>query len=296
MSSPIYELQQLAVDGGHNISDLLRKAKLVASKLKLDDFHQWIDYELNGYGATEVPNYRKVCAELHLKNPYYGLVPFVVQDREIADMICNIQVRDSVSNLVHLLDNHDSKRSSPIVSLSPNQTALLIQVQGPAALPPVRTIGINQIAGIIGSVRTMILEWALKLEDQGIIGEGIGFSDTEKRKAATSTEINIHNFQGVLGNVSDSELTQNLQMSVTRGDLESLKQYLRGQKINDEDIVELEDALKNDPKPQSEDTFGQRVGNWIAKMVGKAATGAWQVSLSTSSNLLAAGIRAYYGF
>jgi hypothetical protein len=296
MSSPVLELQQLATDSQHDIGDLLRKAKLVASKLRLDQFREWLDHELNGYGSADVPEYRKARAELRAKNPYHGLIPLVIEDPRIADAICNVEIRDPLSSLIHLLANHSSDRSSPIIPLTPQQTSFLMEGQGYAALTPVRTIAINKLAAIIDSVRTTILEWALTLEEQGIIGEGIRFSDAERDKAAASTGITIGNFQGILGNVSDSSIMQSFQMDVRRGDFESLKQYLKAQKVSDEDIQELETALKADGNLKSAGTFGERVGGWIGKLVSKAASGAWQVGVSTSSNLLAAGIRAYYGY
>ena len=68
MSSIILDLQKLATDGTQDITDLLRKAKLVATKLKLQRFLEWVDCELNGYVQVKVPAYRKIHAELKLKN------------------------------------------------------------------------------------------------------------------------------------------------------------------------------------------------------------------------------------
>jgi len=74
-TSIVLELQQLAIDRNNNISDLLRKALLVSSKLGLDDFKEWINNELHGYRGKEVPLYRKVRAQVKANNPYNGLIP-----------------------------------------------------------------------------------------------------------------------------------------------------------------------------------------------------------------------------
>lgn len=49
MSKIVIELQQEALKSDFDILNLLRKAYLVARKLKLNEFEKWIDSELNGY-------------------------------------------------------------------------------------------------------------------------------------------------------------------------------------------------------------------------------------------------------
>lgn len=64
MSKIVIELQQEALKSDFDIMSLLRKAYLVAKKLKLQEFKEWINNELNGYGdKDEIPKYRllSVC-------------------------------------------------------------------------------------------------------------------------------------------------------------------------------------------------------------------------------------------
>jgi len=50
--------------------------------------------------------------------------------------------------------------------------------------PPFLIIQRNRLIGILDTVRTTILEWSLKLEEDGIIGEGMSFSPQEKAMAS----------------------------------------------------------------------------------------------------------------
>ena len=294
--SIVIELQRLATEKGHDITDLLRKALLVATKLNLNDFRAWIDQELHGYRGVDIPAYRKCRAEVRLRNPYHGLIPVVFRDSEWADIFCNVEVRDSIESLVHLLGDPKSESGILVIPLSPEQQKFLLENQDSGLeLPPVRTVGRNQIASIVDGVRTTILEWALKLESQGILGKNLSFSDDEKRKAASSTEIRIGNFQGILGNVEHSTLTQNLQMTVHKGDFSSLRRYLNSLGLENADVDELEQAIRSDPAPTQPGNFGQRVSQWIGKMVGKAAAGMWNVAIGAAGNLLALAISSYYG-
>jgi len=45
----ITEIQREAIDSTSSVSGLLRKVKLAAAKLKLDNLATWVDLELNGY-------------------------------------------------------------------------------------------------------------------------------------------------------------------------------------------------------------------------------------------------------
>ena len=294
--SPVIELQQLATDTNVDLQSLLRKALLVAAKLGLAEFREWIDHELNGYPTEEaVPRYRKVRAEIWLKNPYHGLVPVMFADIQIMDALCKIDVKVPVGSLGHVLSSQQPGASQPIIPLSPQQTAFLLANQDGLDLPPVRTVSENQLASILDSVRNTILEWALKLEQEGILGEGISFSRAEVKRAGASTQIQIGNFQGILGNVQDSSVTQSLVMNVQKADWNSLEKYLRALGVEDDDISDLEKAVKAEPTLADRKVFGDRVGSWMGKMITKAARGVWHVGIGVASSLLASAIRAYYG-
>jgi hypothetical protein len=135
----------------------------------------------------------------------------------------------------------------------------------------------------------------MKLEEEGILGEGLTFSHEEKQKAQGNPSINIGQFQGILGNVADSNVTQNLEMSVQSGDFEALAEFLENKKVSKEDISELKKAIESDPQPESNNKFGEKVSSWIGKMIKKAASGAWQISITTAGNILSTAIKTYYG-
>lgn len=115
------------------------------------------------------------------------------------------------------------------------------------------------------------------------------------RKERVSTSINIGNFQGILGDVSNSQLTQNLQMTVTAGDFNSLAECLKAAGVENEDIESLKQAIEADPKPASSDKMGPNVSGWIGSMVSKAASGAWKIGSAVAAPLIVKAICAYYG-
>lgn len=291
----VLQLQELASDSEHEIADLLRKALVVATKLQLPDFKKWVLSELNGYeDLTSLPEYRRIKGDLRAQNPYHGFIPFIINEPEIREVVTKILVRESVSSVQQLMDSKES--GSICFFFGPEQEAALMRMQGGfAPLRPVRVVGRNQLISILNAVRTRMLEWALSLEAEGILGDGLSFSDKERNIAMTSKNIRIENFQGVLGDLHGSNVSQTNTITVQSGNFSSLENYLRQQGVSSTAIAELEQAVRDDPNPKSAQAFGSKVSAWIGKMVGLAASGGWEVSVATAGTLLAAAVSKFYG-
>jgi hypothetical protein len=78
------------------------------------------------------------------------------------------------------------------------------------------------------TARTVILEWSLRLEKDGVLGEGMSFSDKEKESAASAT----YHIQNYISHVTNSQIQQNTKdsaMKVSLGsfDMEAVKEILR---------------------------------------------------------------------
>jgi hypothetical protein len=75
MAGIVLELQRLAADGTTSAGDLIRKARMVATKLKLADFNGWLGHELHGYPPeARVPDYRVLHGDLRARNPANGVL------------------------------------------------------------------------------------------------------------------------------------------------------------------------------------------------------------------------------
>ena len=294
--SLVLELQDMASSRRHVVMDLVRKALVVSRKLKLTEFSEWLDSEMNGYTgeAQEVPDYRKVRAYMRIVNPYHGLQPLFMP-ASLEKQLCHVEFRQGISVVVDILQRHrdDPDRSDPKLALRPEEREFLLAHMD-LPLEPVRLVSLSQLDLMVNGVRNTILDWSLKLEEEGILGEGMTFSKDEKEKAAASPQINITNFQGILGDVTNSEVNQNLQMEINQGDLASLNAYLKSKGLSDEQLDELKVAIEEDPEP-TKPNLGPRVAAWIGKMVGLAVSGGWTVASGAAGGLLTNAIWAYYG-
>ena len=65
MSSIVIDLQDEILSSDCDIVQILRRAHVIAVKLGLKEFDQWISYELNGYpDQNTCPDYRKIRGTL----------------------------------------------------------------------------------------------------------------------------------------------------------------------------------------------------------------------------------------
>ncbi|MDR3030122.1 MAG: hypothetical protein LBV35_16910 [Acinetobacter sp.] len=293
----VLQLQHLAQKQDSNIEELLRRAKLVAIKLKLTDFENWCEQELMGYKCdiNELPNYRVTCGRLFVFNPYQGLVPFFLQDDEAFRMVTTIPLKEPVGEYINLL----KKESDNLMIQMPKGVLdFLYRAQKNSygyTLEPRLTLETTQIESVLTYVRNIIFNWSVDLEKSGILGEGMQFTKEEKEKAMSNTTYNIANMQGVAGHVQDSSVTQTNQMIVNQMDISTLLNTFKNVGVGESDLNELQQAINEDEKPIAKNSFGEKVSKWYGKMITKAADGSWEIGVAVAANLLTESLNSFYG-
>ncbi len=295
VNSIVLELQKDALDANISIVQLLRKALLISRKLNLKDFEKWINYELNGYpNVDEIPDYRKVTGEIKAYNPFNGVwMPIFFESAEEAKLLSKRMINQKITEL-EMLEKKDKHSQLHVSFTKEAETRLVSQLGLPSK--PVLIVPSTSVHGIIESVRNIIIDWTMKLEEKGILGENLTFSQQEKDTAVSSTQINITNFQGILGDVSNSVVNQSNKLKIIQNDFESLRKHLINElKIPKEDVDELEIAVKEDGHLDNSGKFGSKVSSWLGKMVSKAASGLISLSINTAANVLGQAISVYYG-
>lgn len=207
MNGIVLDLQQEALSGDGDILSLLRKAYLIARKLNLKDFEVWVNSELNGYEIARdvpIPAYRHLHGTVEALNPMRGWIPVMFNKTESA--FHTHDARESISNLLDVYNK--SAQDYAVVEFSDSMNAYLNK-HGSAPFPTKYRLKIstNQLFNIMESVRTSILEWSITLEENGIVGEGVQFSESEKKIATTNPVINNY-VTNIFGNVSNSQFQQ----------------------------------------------------------------------------------------
>lgn len=195
-NSIVKELQIDALDENMRASVLLRKALVVANKLRLKDFEEWANKELSGYLETETcPNYRMMTGEVKAWNPYRGWIPVYFESSEQAELFSKRACGQSIPELEGLSLKSDRVYSMPF----PKKNELEFVESNRGLTNPGLHVPPTRLCGIIETVKTIILQWTLKLEEDGILGEGLTFSAQEQEKALNSPASHVTNFYGPVG-------------------------------------------------------------------------------------------------
>jgi len=284
MNSLVIELQKDLYDSESKVTDILRKAYILASKLNIPDFKIWINNELNGYNDYEIiPDYRKVQGDLKGLNPYRGWIPVMIPDSKNEEILKTRKLGESIPELENLVNN---SKDSLYIMLPDNFSKYL---NFPTKVR--FNIGQSQIVSIIEKVKNIILEWSLKLEEDKILGENMTFSKEEKETAADKNYTVNHFY----GNISESQFQQNTQNSTqtynqNHFDPEALKLLIT--KINDQ-IDNIGLTTDDKEKIQNEiDTIKNQIShsNPDKTLIDKGLESIKRIVEGVASNLIASGI------
>ncbi|MBL4894233.1 MAG: hypothetical protein JKY59_05085 [Emcibacter sp.] len=198
-NSAINKLQQKTLDSNCSLSNVLRLALTVAVKLDLAEFEEWLQKELNGYGSKDIiPIYRQIKGQPKVHNPYNGWIPLLSEDSDYMEMISSRSIGMSIGEIESLQDGMSSDTQLQI-NYPPHLEAEIMKGME-FVFKPVLFIAPTFAIAILEVVRNKVLDWALRLEKEGIKGEYLEFSETEK-VAASHVIYNIEQV-GVLGNMS----------------------------------------------------------------------------------------------
>lgn len=264
MSSLVLELQKELLDSGCDVFHALRKAHVIAVKLKLNDFDRWIQNELNGYKGNykDVPDYRQMKGQLKAKNPYHGWIPIMFSDNKTENALSCMPAYESLAELLEV--KKGSKDGNFFYGFPAEQSQMIIKMSNmPVPMQIGLFISTHHIAEVVERVRNCLLEWTLKLEAEGILGEGMMFNQEERTTAQTIPQ-QINNYYGTVvnGDIRNSQVVSgnNNTISYNAGDaanaIKEIRKSLECEKISENDmesaieiLEDISDKIGQDKKP-----------------------------------------------
>jgi hypothetical protein len=257
MSSIVVELQRETLDPATRLSDLLRKAYLVATKLQIPQLQDWLKQEMSGYGDVPVPHYRKVPASVRALNPYRGWQDVEIRDDAVRRCLAELPIRQPVSELESFVEA--SSGQAMLSMFYPNLPLA-------ADLPVYVQVAHPTVWRILDAVRTAVLDWALQLEANGVLGEGLMFSDREKQTASTTSHI-VNNFFAPVGHaalyqhssgIAHTTHAEGIPTQQVLNIIAEVRELVRGTALDDDVRAEIETELTltyaaaTAPKPRME--------------------------------------------
>lgn len=249
MPSLVEELQRDCLESTVPVTVLLRKAKVIAVKLGLDEFSEWVDKELNGYANEDaIPAYRTIKGEPKAFNPLHGWQTVIFETSDTFELMSKRPIAQSVSELEELRKSETTEFQVPY---APEDQQQLMRAIG-RPLQVSLMVGRTAVVGILEAVRNAILKWSLKLEQSGIVGEGLSFSKADKEKAHEPSTVykigRITNFTGTMGSMHDqsrvSAQTTTMDVAAIRKLISSIRKYEADLSLGTAEASQLNETVR----------------------------------------------------
>lgn len=298
------KIQNEIIDETKKLSNILRKAVILAHRLKSEEFKSWVDQELNGYSADkeQLPMYRAMRVQTygHFSGPFQsGLrnapIPTAQFSEEIHEFATTQYFFQSIRELESMVESGDRTFNFqwPADFVVPIADKIY---ENMVCMQAWKIISVDQVEGIIDTVRNRLLSFVLEIED---IDPKAGESRQEEDNLSPDTVSQVFN-NFILGshNVvgSGTNVSLAVTQSVSEGDFESLAETLKSWGLENDDVRELSEAIDEDGARNKKDGYGKNVRNWIGKMIQKIISDAWDMAIETAPILLSKAISVYYGW
>lgn len=323
----IIELQKRAMDSSTDIVELVRYAYAIAKKLDLQDFVDWCNAELNGYTDNikkELPEYRWLQGELMCyhnceEKPFEieGLssdVKMKMSGRWYTKSLLELKVAfdksspdrlriklpsDLEQRIKGLYNKVSTKEQNDIISsfgISPNLVNSKMLQNCIPEIDLFISIPIDNFTRICNKIRNEILTWTLDCEKKGILGEEWIFTNQEKEMAQNITNnYSIGSVQNMANHNTDTTINQTTQnMSVTKGDFQSLANFLSDKGINAHEIQELKEIIDVEPNLATEGMGNNKVQGWVGKIATKMATGTMAVTKGVTVEVIVKALEQFF--
>ena len=263
MGSLILDLQQEVLKPDCDILNALRKAHLIATKLNLREFDSWVQNELNGYNCIhdEIPEYRDVRGVVKLHNPFHGWIPAPFEDEKEEKRLSHRKVFQSISEIL----SFSNGEKTPLIYFPGSISQDLSKRAGaPIVFEAALFITQASLNAIVEKVKNHLLEWTIRLESEGILGENMRFSQEETNMAKEIPQ-QINNYYGTVvhGDVSQSQVVSGDHNAIAfnygqASDLmKKVRDSIEREQLSDEDresamelISEAETKIAEQKKPR----------------------------------------------
>lgn len=299
----LHQIQMEAVDGAQDLSNLLRKCRILAQRLANEDLKTWVIKELDGYDPEEdLPDYRVLNQALILAD-YFGAfgaqlrnvrVPITSIPKEYRDFIAGVRANQGVRQIQEQIEC--AKDGSLRIAIPPEAYGAISNLnvrEDMAMASAVKIVNTSFLQGILDAVRNRILNFTLELESQapstGDPLEGLRVNKPDVIQHIFNTEI-----KGNVGNVSQGGSNISQVANVLTGDSDSLHTALRAIGLTDKDAGNLVDAAQSEA-PREDGSFGKKVSALIGKAFTKASEGLLKIPASVAGSLLTEALKRYYG-
>ncbi|WP_411905982.1 hypothetical protein [Rhizobium mayense] len=289
-------------DGKQPIANELRRTLVLSYRIKHEPLRKWVEQELNGYADdAELPDYRSGFGTS--KGLFIGPGGSQLQDQPLAAGVLKpdhrhwareIKLRQPIASY-DLKDIDDTGKwviEWPADLVTHYQTKFIRDwVLNRAHLE----IPISMIVGLVDTVRTRLLTFALEIEAAAPMEGDKALAQIPPATVDRIMNVTILGGNNVIGSVNEFKAA-----TVVTGNLKSLHDALRELGVDQAELETLEGALKDDGiadvdenKPK---TIGQRTLEWIGKAAKATGKKGLEVGGAVMEEAIKRAVSGYLGF
>jgi hypothetical protein len=299
----VQEIIEILSSDKPNLENALIKAQVLAHQLGEAELGAWVEAELRGYpDGAELPPYRVIPISVRgvITNGYYRhndqAIPLAHLDKGLRDKLETSRLPQSIAVIQHWADKENLS-----VTIAPELYPTLGKgLDGSYWVESAwGKHSVGAMFQVVTEVRSRLLEFALRISDQLPPDlKGTNMKDASQGAGVSETFRNAifgDNTTIVVGSGS----IHGVNNSIIHNDFESLASALRSQSVSDADVEELRTAVESDssdPDVLEKRGFGTSVRAWMGRMIAKAGTSGWQVTIGAAGNILASAVSKFYGF
>lgn len=300
-----HDLQADLLNGSASIGPALLKVRFLASRIGSAALEEWVKHEANGYSQdADVPNYRVIGVSYRatFSGPFgSGIsnapIPPALVAKYAGEQWVRYQVRQSIASIDKLLQNDEN------TTLQIECSNLIMLLQGKiyedfACNSVTGLVSTAQIAEIQNSVRSRLLELTLALENEFPVITSIEVGSVDKRLNDSDIgRISYVSQQIIYGNstsISNSGDGNTFSLNISSGDSASVVRELTSKGIGESDAQEFAGILASETPLSAAEPFGAKAREWIARNIGKAATGAWKAGVAVATAVLTEAALKFY--
>lgn len=299
--SLLEEIQNAAIDASNDLGTLLRRCKLLATRLGSQELENWLLWESKGYPEdVPVPGYRVWPLQVrgHFAGPYGSslrnkTIPLGLMPKDVRKSYNEYEFRSSIAVIESILE----KDNNGMITVTANDLSLTLDnvYKYLSCLECWAEFDATNLVELLNTVRERILDFSLAVWKEHPNAGEINSNAPESPSSDKITQIFNMTIYGGTANLVGTTNNSSIAFSIVSNDFESVRRALQNNGVSEQDIMDLERALAADKPPRSPGKFGPKVSSWIAGMMKKAAEGTWGVGIATAGNLLAKIISEYYG-
>ncbi|RXM42669.1 hypothetical protein [Flavobacterium sp. YO64] len=259
-----------------NLAQALTRAKIIAYKIKNEQFKEWLQSEINGYANKELPQYRNIDCDVfaEIVEPFSGKRTIPIDVSSLENEVDNqysfykMRMTQSIGTLeIGLEKDREKGNGYGYMYLPLELTRTISQMcdDGENITAIKRRVQLSQIDFIIEQTKQKLLDTLLELNDAFPDFENSFSNSNNVNEQKVQTIIN-HN---IYGNNSNSNIgigdniTQNIN---NENSLEELVKELQKIGVEKIEIEKIETIIKTEPK----ESLSKKALGWVGNVASKA--------------------------